>query len=167
MRIEKIVADKKRFLDLLLLADEQEDMIDRYLADGDMFALYDDDLKTVCVVTAVDGETCELKNIATYERYRGRGYARAMIRFISDYFRKDYTTMLVGTGDVPRILSFYESCGFRKSHSIKNFFTENYDHPMIEDGVRLIDMVYLKNHCEYLADICRVWRHGYPFYPDR
>ena len=59
MRIEKINNNKKRYLDLLLLADEQEDMIDRYLESGDMFALYDDDLKTVCVVVAIDKETIE------------------------------------------------------------------------------------------------------------
>ncbi|NLV69786.1 MAG: GNAT family N-acetyltransferase, partial [Clostridiales bacterium] len=45
MKIEKIVENKKQFLDLLLLADEQEDMIDKYLPGGDVFALYDDDLK--------------------------------------------------------------------------------------------------------------------------
>lgn len=32
MRIIKISEDKKRYLSLLLLADEQEDMIDRYPA---------------------------------------------------------------------------------------------------------------------------------------
>ena len=45
MRIEKITTDKKRFLELLLLGDEQEDMIDRYLERGDLFALFDPDLK--------------------------------------------------------------------------------------------------------------------------
>jgi len=119
-------------------------MIDRYLERGDLFALYGDDLKTVCVVAAIDHETCELKNIATYEKYRGKGYARALINFISDYYRNNYQTMLVGTGETPGILSFYESCGFEKSHSIKNFFTDNYDHPIFEDGIQLIDMVYLK-----------------------
>ena len=54
MKIEKITEQKKRFLDLLLLADEQESMIDRYLDEGDMYALYDDDLKGVCVVTPGD-----------------------------------------------------------------------------------------------------------------
>lgn len=144
MRVEKITEGKKRYLDLLLLADEQEDMIDRYLENGDLFALYDDDVKTVCVVVAVDGETCELKNLATHERYRGKGYATAMIEFVCDYYKNDYKTMLVGTGDVPKILSFYERCGFEKSHSIKNFFTDHYDHPMFEEGVQLVDMVYLK-----------------------
>lgn len=144
MRIEKITNNKKQYLDLLLVADEQEDMIDKYLESGDLFALYDDDLKTVCVVAAIDKETCELKNIATYEKHRGKGYAKALIKFISDYYKNNYQTMLVGTGETPAILSFYIGCGFEKSHSIKNFFTDNYDHPMFEDGIQLIDMVYLK-----------------------
>jgi GNAT superfamily N-acetyltransferase len=144
MRIEKITDNKKQYLDLLLLADEQEDMIDRYLESGDMFALYDGDLKTVCVVAAIDKETCELKNIATYEKYQGKGYARALIKFISDHYKNEYKTMLVGTGETPAILSFYEGCGFERSHVIKNFFTDHYDHPMFEDGIQLVDMVYLK-----------------------
>ena len=144
MRIEKITTNKKQYLDLLLLADEQEDMIDRYLESGDMFALYDDDLKTVCVVVAIDKETCELKNIATYKKYQGKGYAKALISFISDCYKDSYTTMIVGTGETPAILSFYESFGFKKTHFIRNYFTDNYDHPMFEDGVQLIDMVYLK-----------------------
>lgn len=144
MRIEKITHNKKQYLDLLLLADEQENMIDKYLANGDMFALYDNDLKSVCVVVAVDGETCELKNIATYKKYQGNGYAKELIKFITGYYKNDYKTMLVGTGETPTILSFYESCGFEKSHIIKNFFTNNYDHPIFEEGIQLVDMVYLK-----------------------
>ena len=144
MRIEKITNNKKQYLDLLLLADEQKNMIDKYLATGDMFALYDDDLKTVCVVVAINEDTCELKNIATYKKYQGKGYAKALIQFVSDFYKNNYKTMLVGTGDFPPILSFYENCGFEKSHRIKNFFTDNYNHPIFEDEIQLIDMIYLK-----------------------
>lgn len=119
-------------------------MIDRYLESGDMFALFNDDLKTVCVVAPIDKETCEIKNIATYKQFQGKGYGRAMIEFVSDYYKDTYTTMLVGTGETPAILSFYESCGFKITHRIKNFFTDNYDHPMFEDGIQLVDMIYLK-----------------------
>ena len=143
-KIEKITENRKQFLDLLLLADEQEDMIDRYLENGDLFALYDDDLKSVCVVIPIDSETCELKNIATYEKYQGKGYGKALINFISDFYKNDHKTMLVGTGEIPWILSFYESCGFQKSHRIKNFFTDNYDLPMFDGEIQLVDMVYLK-----------------------
>jgi len=52
--------------------------------------------------------------------------------------------MLVGTGEIPWILSYYESCGFEKSHRVKNFFTDNYDHPMFDGDIQLVDMIYLK-----------------------
>jgi GNAT superfamily N-acetyltransferase len=146
MKIEKFTENKKQFLDLLLLADEQENMIDKYLSDGDLFALYDGDLKSVCVVVPINSETCELKNIATYEKYQGQGYGRALLNFIFDFYKTDYKTMLVGTGETPAILSFYESCGFIKSHSIKNFFTDNYDHPMFDGDIQLVDMIYLKKN---------------------
>ncbi len=143
MRIEKITEDKKRFLPLLLLADEQEDMIDRYLPQGDLYALYDDDaLRTVCVVERLDERTCELKNLATDLGSQRRGYGAAMIAHVCGQYPG--ATMLLGTGEVPWILAFYRACGFVPSHRIAGFFTENYDHPMIEDGVLLTDMIYLK-----------------------
>ena len=145
MRIEKIVENKKQFLDLLLLADEQENMIDKYLPNGDLFALYDDDdLKSVCVVVPINNETCELKNIATYKKYQGKGYGRTLINFISEFYKNYYKIMLVGTGETPAILSFYESCGFEKSYRVKNFFTDNYDHPIFDGDIQLVDMIYLK-----------------------
>jgi GNAT superfamily N-acetyltransferase len=144
MRIERITDNKKRFLDLLLRADEQEDMIDRYLPDGDLFVLYDDEVKSVCVVLPISDDTCELKNIATYESEQGKGYGRALINHIADYYKNDFQTMLVGTGETPGILSFYKSCGFVTSHRVENFFTDNYDHLMYDGDIQLVDMVYLK-----------------------
>ncbi len=67
MKIEEVLGDRRRFLDLLLLGDEQESMIDTYLDRGDMFALYDGGLKSICVVTREGDGICELKNIATYD----------------------------------------------------------------------------------------------------
>lgn len=144
MRIERVEDDKKQFIDLLLLADEQESMIDKYLPCGDLFALYDEDLKSVCVVVPLHDDTCELKNIATYERYQNKGYGRKLIQYITDFYHCRYDTMYVGTGDVPWILSYYESCGFERSHRVKNFFTDNYDHLMFDGDIPLVDMVYLK-----------------------
>ena len=149
MKISQITENKKQFLDLLLLADEQENMIDKYLSSGDLFALYDNDLKSVCVVVRIDSETCELKNIATYEKYQGKGYGKALINFISDFYKNDYKTMLVGTGEIPWILSFYESCGFEQSYRVKNFFTDNYDYPMFDGEIQLVDMIYLKKNLKY------------------
>ncbi len=51
MNIIQLTENKKQHIDLLLLADEQESMIDRYLERGDMFVLDDNGVKAVCVVT--------------------------------------------------------------------------------------------------------------------
>ena len=145
MHIIKVDENKKQYLDLLLLADEQEDMIDRYLERGDMFCLFDDEqVKSICVVTRESNDVCELKNIATYEKWHGKGYGSKLIDHISSYYKGKYTTMLVGTGEVSWIMRFYEKNGFRISHKAENFFIDNCDHPMYEDGQQLIDMIYLK-----------------------
>jgi GNAT superfamily N-acetyltransferase len=148
MEINLITEHKKQFIDLLLLADEQESMIDNYLARGDLFALYDNGLKSVCVVTGEGPGTCELKNIATYERWYGMGYGSRLIAYVSAFYKGKYKTMLVGTGEVPWILRFYEKNGFALSHRVPNFFTDNYDHPIFDSGVRLVDMIYLKKELD-------------------
>ena len=50
MNIMKVSNDKKAYIDLLLLADEQENMIDKYLEHGEMFVLYENGVKAECVV---------------------------------------------------------------------------------------------------------------------
>lgn len=136
--------NKKRFLSLLLLADEQEDMIDRYLERGVMYVLDDGGIKGECVVTDEGGGVLEIKNIATVPEFHGRGYGRALIEFIAAHYKETYAVLQVGTGDSPLTIPFYEKCGFRRSHRIRNFFTEHYRHPIYEAGVQLVDMVYLR-----------------------
>ena len=144
MEIRKVETDKKRYLDLLLLADEQEDMIDRYLERGTMYVLEDDGVMAECVVTDEGDGVLELKNIAVEPAFQGRGCGKAMIDFLVRTYKGQYSSLQVGTGDSPSTVPFYEACGFRRHHLVKNFFTDNYDHPIYEHGVRLVDMVYLQ-----------------------
>lgn len=143
MDIRIVTNEKKAYIDLLLLADEQESMIDKYLERGDMFVLYDNGVKAECVVTKEADGIYELKNIAVMPDCQRKGYGKSLINFLFSYYN-DCKELLVGTGDVPSALSFYQKCGFTESHRIQNFFTDNYDHAMFEDGKQLVDMVYLK-----------------------
>ena len=144
MRFVEVTGYKKEYLDLLLLADEQEDMINRYLDRGRMYVLDDQGVKCECIVTDEGKGVLEIKNIATVPAYQGRGYAKAMIEFIIQTYRGKYVILQVGTGDSPQTIPFYEKCGFVLSHIIPNFFTDHYDHPIDEYGVQLIDMVVLQ-----------------------
>ncbi len=145
MDIRLITRDKKRFLPLLLEADEQESMIDRYLSRGELFVLLDDkeEPRAVAVVTREDEGVYELKNLAVAAPFRRQGLGRLMIRFLLGRFRGG-GVMLVGTGDSPMTLDFYKACGFRFSHVEKDFFVKNYDHPIVENGRVLRDMIYLR-----------------------
>ncbi len=144
MEIKEIKKDKKQFLSLLLLADEQESMIDRYIDRGTMYVLDDCGIKCECVVTDEGHGVLEIKNIATEPDHQGKGYGKALIDFVAEKYKGAYSLLQVGTGESPVTLSFYEKCGFVRSHSVKNFFIDHYDHPIYECGVQLIDMIYLQ-----------------------
>lgn len=144
MEIKEIKKDKKQFLSLLLLADEQESMIDRYIDRGTMYVLDDCGIKCECVLTDEGHGVLEIKNIATEPDHQGKGYGKALIDFVAEKYKGAYSILQVGTGESPATLSFYEKCGFVRSHSVKNFFIDHYDHPIYECGVQLIDMIYLQ-----------------------
>ena len=144
MKITEVTGNKKQYLDLLLLADEQENMIDLYLYKGRMYVLDDNGIKCECVVTNEGNNVLEIKNIATVPECQGKGYAKALIEFIVEQYRGQYAILQVGTGDSPLTIPFYEKCGFVRAHIIPRFFTDCYDHPIYEAGVQLVDMVYLQ-----------------------
>lgn len=144
MTITQIQENKKKYLDLLLLADEQENMVDRYLETGTMYVLEDDGVKCQCVITDEGNGVLEIKNIATMPGSQRKGYGKALIDFLVRKYTGQYSVLQVGTGDSPMTIPFYENCGFTRSHIIPNFFTDNYDHPIYECGVQLTDMIYLQ-----------------------
>ena len=145
MEIRKAEGDKKRWLSLLLLADEQEDMVDRYLDRGTMYLLTEGEaVRAQCVVTDEGDGVLELKSLSVEPAFQGRGYGRRLIEFLAETYAGRYAVLQAGTGDSPATVPFYEKCGFVPSHRIRNFFTDHYDHPIWEGGVRLRDMLVLR-----------------------
>ena len=131
MEIKKVEKHKKQFLSLLLLADEQENMIDQYIDKGIMYVLDDNGIKGECIITDEGGGVLEIKNIAILPKWQRKGYGRVLIDFISAKYGEKYSVLQVGTGDSPLTIPFYEKCGFTRSHSIKNFLQTIYNHPII------------------------------------
>ena len=124
MKIREVNENKKQFIALLLLADEQENMIDHYLEKGTMYVLEDGNVKAECVVTDEDNGILEIKNIAVDPQSQGQGYGKALIDFLASKYADEYSILQVGTGDSPLTVPFYEKCGFVRSHNIPNFFTD-------------------------------------------
>ena len=167
----QITENKKRFLPLLLMADEQENMIDRYLDRGTLYAILDDAYKSsdtnqpnqtnlpkitqssfkgVCVLTNEGNGILEIKNLAIVPTARRQGYGKASIEQIVKTYRKHYDILQVGTGESPLTVQFYQACGFTFSHRIEGFFTKYYDYPIFENGVILKDMVYFRKSLKTL-----------------
>ena len=145
--IQQVTAGKKRYLSLLLLADEQESMIDRYLERGDLYVMSDKQtqaLLAVAVVTIEGCGVCELKNLAVSPFCQHKGFGQLMVEYLSSRYKDTCHTMFVGTGDSRQTVGFYRHCGFEYSHTIPDFFTQHYDHPIIEEGKMLRDMVYFR-----------------------
>ena len=146
MEIRQIMENKKQFLPLLLLGDEQENMIDRYLARGTLHVLLDPEPRAVCVVTDESGGVLELKNLAVAPAWQRHGYGGTLIEYICARYADKFHTLQLGTGETPGTLSFYRKRGFSEFCRVPNFFTQNYDHPIIEEGVLLRDMICLRRN---------------------
>ena len=139
-----IAQNKKDFLPLLLLGDEQESMVDRYLERGTLYVWREgEEVQGVCVVTEEGDGVLELKNIAVAPSFQRKGVGKAMIQALAERYEGEYRVLQAGTGEVPSTMNFYQSCGFALSHRVKDFFLQ-YDHPIVEDGVLLRDMVYFR-----------------------
>ncbi|MCL2653764.1 MAG: GNAT family N-acetyltransferase [Propionibacteriaceae bacterium] len=153
-RIRLVTEDRKRFIDLLLLADEQEDMIDEYLDRGDLFVMDDDtSAVAVCVVTNEGNGVFEVRNLAVRPDRQRQGYGQQMLRHVEAYYQGRARDLLVGTGDSPITVPFYEACGFTFDHRVPCGIADAYDHPIVEAGVRVIDKVYLRK----TVDSAEVW----------
>ena len=148
--INKEKNDKKQYINLLLEADPSEKMIEKYLKDGDLFVLrYKDDVACIAVVTKLDNDTVELKNIVTKEEFRGKGYAKKMIKYLADNYKQRYKKMLVGTTE--NNIPFYVKQGFDKyEKTIKNFFIDNYEKKIWDGDLKCTDIYY---YSKKLAEI--------------
>ena len=143
MKITEVSGDRWAYRDLLLLADPSEEMIGRYLPAGFLLAAHEGGA-AAGVLSAVPVESgWELKNIAVAPAFQRRGVGRALIDAALARLPAG-TRVLVGTGETPSTLSFYAQCGFRPAGRIPDFFTRNYDHPIVEEGVLLRDMILLE-----------------------
>ena len=140
--VDEVLSDRHEYIDLLLISDEQEEMIEKYLDRGRLFVMKNNGtVCAACIVTDESDGTLELKNIAVYPEFQHQGLGKRLISYIVDRFGHEYRRLILGTGDSPLTVPFYEKCGFRRYGVIKNFFIDNYDHPIIEAGVQLCDMI--------------------------
>ena len=126
MEIREIRENKTAFMDLLLIGDEDEAMINRYLEPSTLFVLYDSEKPvSLCAVMKIDSDTIEIKNLATYPKYQNNGYASALLDFVYDKYKNECIALILGTGENEKTLRFYKKRGFVEFDRVKNFFIDN------------------------------------------
>ncbi len=136
--------EKEAYMPLLLLADEQPEMIARYLRECTMYVLDDGGVCGEVCVTDAGGGVLEIRNIAVAPGSQRRGAGGKLIRFLCMLYKGRYSVLRAGTGDSPLTLPFYQKYGFTVSHTVKDYFLKHYDHPIVEGGVQLKDMICLQ-----------------------
>ena len=138
----KKIENKQSYLDLLLDADPSKASIDKYLSDSDVYGLQvDENIVSLAVILPISKNTLELKNLVTKKEYRGKGYAKKLLKSLCGNYKQKYNKMLVGTSE--NNIPFYVKQGFDKyEKTIKNYFIDNYDEEIIDGDLQWIDMYY-------------------------
>ena len=140
--IVKVDENKEQYMNLLLEADPDEDVVKKYIQEGEMYVVkVNGKALAEIFITKVDEETCELKNIATLPTARGKGLAKSLIEYVFNEYKGKYKKMIVGTTE--NMIPFYVLIGFNKYYkTVKNFFIDNYNKEIWDGNLQCMDMYY-------------------------
>ena len=127
---------------LMLEADPERQAVEKYLDKCEVYVMRESGrvVSEISLYRRDDGHV-EIKNIATVPDQRGLGHAGELIKHAMKLCESEYSRMYVGTSD--DMIPYYEQFGFKKDYVVKDFFVDNYDEPVVENGRVLHDMQYL------------------------
>ncbi|MDR2918192.1 MAG: GNAT family N-acetyltransferase [Tannerella sp.] len=137
--------------DLLLLADETKESIDKYIYASDIYIAESEGEKVaVYALYRVSDEEIEIKNIAVVPHLQNQGIGRWLLKDAEYKAKADgYHYLLIATADAGiRQLQLYQRCDFEMYEIRKNFFAENFSEPIYENGIQLKHMVVLRKEIE-------------------
>lgn len=146
MIIRKLKQTEKAPMDLLLSADPSQSMIDDYLKRGECFvAETNNQVVGTYVLLPTRPGTVELVNLAVLEDFQGKGVGKELLLHSVQRAReKGASIMEVGTGNSSLSqLGFYQKYGFRIVGVERDYFTQQYEEAIFENGIQCRDMVRL------------------------
>lgn len=142
--IFEVLDNKLNYMDLLLIGDEDINMIMKYIEKSNLYILKLEEVIGLIALCEYDEDTIEIKNLDIKKEYQNLGYGKILIDFVEKTFKNKFKYIILGTGDSPLTIPFYTKLGFKRYEIIENYFLENYNHEIIENGVLLKDLIILK-----------------------
>jgi|GEM_PF-319390 aminoglycoside 6'-N-acetyltransferase I len=146
-KIRKLGKDEKIPYDLLLIADETLEAIDKYIFGSDIYVLEQENkIIAAYVLQSINKNEIEIKNIAVVRDCQGKGIGKLLLRDAAFKAKgKGFKTIIIGTGDASiKQLYLYQKEGFEVFDIKKSFFINNYPEPIYENGIQLKHMIMLK-----------------------
>lgn len=146
MIIRKITKGETPPWALLLLADPSRAVVEEYVKSGNVYVGEESGKSIAVYVLKETGEiVVEIMNVAVHEDFQGRGYGKQLISHaISEASKRGYAQVEIGTGNSSILqLKLYQQCGFRIIGIDFDYFTRNYDEPIVENGLLCRDMIRL------------------------
>jgi len=119
---------------LLLLADEDLDAINKYIFDCEIYVVEQENkIIAEYALQPIDADLVEIKNIAVLAEFQARGIGKSLLRDAVDRARsRGFRAINVGTGNAAtKQLHLYQKEGFKISGVRKNFFVDNYLEPSL------------------------------------
>src|SRR5262245_19206575 len=118
-KVSKLQSKNDIPFDLLLLADETIEAIEKYIYNSDVYIVTDSEQAqtiAVFVLYKISNAEIEIKNMAVAEALQGRGIGSYLISEIRSIAKNEnFNKIIVGTPDgALRQINFYEKNGFIK-----------------------------------------------------
>ena len=132
------------------LAEDSEQLLESYLGLGRVWVARgsDDEILGHLQAVARDPETWEVTNTAVIEPARGAGVGRALLERAADEARRDGATrvILATAAADTGALRFYQRCGFRMTHVVRDAFATYRGYPpgIVVDGIPMLDQVWFE-----------------------
>jgi len=147
LEIRKLGHSEKPPMELLLKADPSEAMIEKYLYAGDCYiAESEEELIGVFVLLPNSAHEIELMNISVLDKYQHQGVGKDIIKYVARIAKLEgYEDLIVKTADVSKdAQEFYKKMKFEYDFTVKGYFIQYYEEPIMENGQQAIDQIVLR-----------------------
>ena len=145
--IRELRIDETPPINLPLNTDPSKKQVEEFLKHGVCFiAEVIGKIIGVILLNQISSNKLEIKNISLADDYQDKGTGKELINFTINYAKqKNYSYICIVTGNSSiNQLAIYQKCDFRIIDIDFDFFRNNHDDPIYENGIECRDMIRLQ-----------------------